>query len=425
VIKLAPGPTSQGRIEQVNPHEPSPAVVRRTQIVDIARAIPSGVLVPLESSILLTIAIKQFNASGLAKGLIAAAGGFGLLASPFVTSVARKVGRPVMQVAAFVVALGTLGLIASTVGNLWVLVIGSIVGMASLNSVIPLNTLTYERNFPVATRGKRVGWGLMLRVAVSAVSGLAMGAYLKQHLNHWPYVVMFGAIATALQVGLFAAVPSTPLERVAGVRNRPWPHFGLLRTDRQLRLTLASWMLMGFGNLMLLPLRVEYLAQPKYGIGADAAKIALLTVVVPAIVRLICTPFFGVVFDRLSFFASRILVNVLFALYVGAFFTGKSDFGLYFGAIALGVGSAGGDLMWSLWVTKFAPRDRVADYMGLHTFFTGIRATSAPILGFVVISRLALSSVALIAVALILSASVVLVPEMRAERARRAATLAA
>jgi hypothetical protein len=252
-----------------------------------------------------------------------------------------------------------------------------------------------------------------------------MGAYLKLHLDRWPFVVMFGAIAAAVQVGLFASIPSTPLDRVPGVRNRPWPHFGLLRTDRQLRLTIFAWMLMGFGNLMLLPLRVEYLAQPKYGIKADAAKIALLTVVVPAVVRLLCTPIFGVVFDRLSFFASRILVNVLFAVYVGAFFTGRSDVGLYFGAVALGVGSAGGDLMWSLWVTKFAPRDRVADYMGIHTFFTGVRATTAPILGFLVISRFALSTVAWVAVTLILAASVVLVPEMRAERARRAALVPA
>jgi MFS family permease len=405
----------------VNLHGPSAAIVRRTQIVDIARAIPSGVLVPLESSILLTIAIKEFNASGLAKGCIAAAGGFGLLASPFVTSIARKLQRPVTQVTALVVALGALGLIVSTQGHLWMLVIGSIIGLASLNSVIPLTTLTYERNFPTATRGKRVGWGLMLRVAVSAATGLAMGAYLKHHLDRWPFVVMFGAIAAAVQVGLFASIPSTPLDRVPGVRNRPWPHFGLLRTDRQLRLTIFAWMLMGFGNLMLLPLRVEYLAQPKYGIKADAAKIALLTVVVPAIIRLLCTPIYGVVFDRLSFFASRILVNVLFAVYVGAFFTGKSDFGLYFGAVALGVGSAGGDLMWSLWVTKFAPRDRVADYMGIHTFFTGIRATSAPFIGFLVIARFALSTVALVSVTLILAASLVLVPEMRAERARRAA----
>ena len=77
-----------------------PAVVRRTQVLDLARSLPLGVLLPLESSVLLTIAIKRFDASGPVKGLIAASAGIGLLASPLVTSVARRTGRPVMALAA-------------------------------------------------------------------------------------------------------------------------------------------------------------------------------------------------------------------------------------------------------------------------------------------------------------------------------------
>ena len=79
---------------------------------------------------------------------------------------------------------------------------------------------------------------------------------------------------------------------------------------------------------------------------------------------------------------------------MAAFFTGTSDTGLFVGAVVLGVGSAGGDLMWSLWVTKFAPPDRIADYMGLHTFFTGIRAVPAPIVGFVILEPCPLVAVA-------------------------------
>jgi hypothetical protein len=182
-------------------------------------------------------------------------------------------------------------------------------------------------------------------------------------------------------------------------------------------------MLMGFGNLMLLPLRVEYLAQPRYGVNADAAKITLFTVTIPSIVRLVSMPVFGVVFDRLSFFASRIVVNLLFAAYVAAFFTGTGSAGLAIGAVLLGIGSAGGDLMWNLWVTKFAPADRVADYMGLHTFTTGIRAVAAPVIGFLVIARMPLSQVAALAVGLMVASSLILLPEARAERATRAAAL--
>jgi MFS family permease len=127
------------------------------------------------------------------------------------------------------------------------------------------------------------------------------------------------------------------------------------------------------------------------------------------------------VFDRMSFFSARIMVNVLFAAYVAAFFTGTSTVGLVIGAVVLGVGSAGGDLMWSLWVTKFAPPGRTADYMGLHTFFTGVRAVLAPIVGFAILGRVSLGTVAVLAAALMVAASLVLVPEVRAERRRRAA----
>jgi hypothetical protein len=202
-----------------------------------------------------------------------------------------------------------------------------------------------------------------------------------------------------------------------------WPHFHLLAEDRQLRTTLISWMFMGFGNLMLLPLRIEYLHEPRYGIGADAAKIAMLTIVVPSIARVVTMPLFGKVFDRMSFFSARILVNVFFAAYIAAFFTGTGDIGLIAGSVLLGVGAAGGDLMWSLWVTKFAPPGRTADYMGLHTFSTGVRALLAPLLGFLLIGKVSLFVLAMGAAAAIVVASLTLLPEVRAERSRRDAAV--
>ena len=60
--------------------------------------------------------------------------------------------------------------------------------------------------------------------------------------------------------------------------------------------------------------------------------------------------------------------------------------------------------------------------MGLHTFFTGIRAVSAPLLGFVVIERFDLTTVASMAAALIVISSLMLLPEARS--ARRASRIA-
>ena len=399
-----------------------PAVVRRAQLADLARAVPLGVLLPLETSVLVTIALKHFDAPGLVKGVVAAANGVGLLATPLITSLARRWGRPVMVPLAVLSFIGTLGFLAAATGALPLYVVGSVVGIAMVNGMYPLMTVSYERNFPPGELGRRVGWGLSLKVLVSALAGLAMGEYLNAEPDRWWVVILAGAVASATLIVLNLRVPSEPLARVPGVRNTAWPHFHLLGDDRRLRLTLIAWMLMGFGNLMLLPLRVEYLGNSRYGINADAAKIIVLTVVVPSVVRLLAMPLFGMVFDHMSFFSARILVNVLFAMYVAAFFTGTSDTSLVIGSVVLGVGSAGGDLMWSLWVTKFAPTGRTADYMGLHTFFTGVRAVVAPIAGFAILGHVPLATVAFLAAGLMLAASFVLVPEMRAERSARLAT---
>lgn len=395
------------------------AVIRRTQVVDLIRAAPLGILVPLETSVLLTIMVKHFDGGAIAKGLVGAAGGVGLLASPFVTAIARRVGWRVQLLAAAIGLVGAAGYLLAASGSVQLFVLGAVIGVAARNAVIPLMTVTYQRNFDAADRGKRVGRGLAVRVAVSATTAFVMGAYLKNRLDGWRLVVLVGVAASLAAALADRFVPSEPIERVEGVRNRPWPHFHLLAHDRRLRLTLAAWMLMGFGNLMLLPLRVEYLAQPKYGVEADAAKILLLTVTIPSLMRLVTLPFFGALFDRLSFFTARISVNLFFALYVVAFFTGSSDVGLIVGALILGIANAGGDLMWSLWVTKFAPPDRVADYMGLHTFFTGIRAFFAPLLAFLIVERVALTTVAWIAAAMMIASSLVLFNEARSERTAR------
>jgi hypothetical protein len=151
-----------------------PCVVRRAQLADLARAVPLGILLPLESSVLVTIALIHFDAPGLVKGVVAAANGVGLLATPLITSVARRWGRPVMVPVAVLSMIGTLGFLAAATGALPLYVVGSVVGIAMVNGMYPLMTVSYERNFPLHELGRRVGWGLSLKVLVSASSGLAI-----------------------------------------------------------------------------------------------------------------------------------------------------------------------------------------------------------------------------------------------------------
>jgi predicted MFS family arabinose efflux permease len=124
----------------------------------------------------------------------------------------------------------------------------------------------------------------------------------------------------------------------------------------------------------------------------------------------------GWLFDRMNFFVMRIILNVGFALGIASFFTGSSTTGLVLGAVIFGASNAGGEIAWSLWVTKFAPEDRVAEYMSVHTFFTGIRGIFAPILAFQLTQTLDIASIALVCAGLILLASLILVPEIKGQR---------
>jgi hypothetical protein len=185
--------------------------------------------------------------------------------------------------------------------------------------------------------------------------------------------------------------------------------------DRTLRWMLVSWMLMGFANLMMLPLRVEYLANPRYGLALDPQQVALYTLLIPSLVRLVLSPLWGRLFDRMNFFAMRIVLNAGFAFSILSFFTSTSAAGLTLGAVIFGAATAGGEIVWNLWVTKFAPPARVAEYMSVHTFFTGVRGIAAPLVAFQLTQHLPIGQIALICAGLIGLASLILVPESRRE----------
>jgi MFS family permease len=150
--------------------------------------------------------------------------------------------------------------------------------------------------------------------------------------------------------------------------------------------------------------------------------IALYTIVIPSVARLVLSPVWGWLFDRMNFFTLRIVLNIGFALGIAAFFTGSSTWGLVLGSLIFGASNAGGEIAWNLWVTKFSPPDRVAEYMSVHTFFTGLRGIIAPILAFQLAQTMSIGGIALVCAAFILLASLILVPEVIGQRRTQASS---
>ncbi|MFO1498881.1 MAG: hypothetical protein U1G07_10900 [Verrucomicrobiota bacterium] len=67
------------------------------------------------------------------------------------------------------------------------------------------------------------------------------------------------------------------------------------------------------------------------------------------------------------------------------------------------------------------PPDHVADYMAVHTFFTGVRGVMAPIVAFHAIQTLEIHYLGWIAAVLIFLSCLLLVPELKAGRTARRA----
>ena len=60
---------------------------------------------------------------------------------------------------------------------------------------------------------------------------------------------------------------------------------------------------------------------------------------------LIFGPIFGSIFDRMNFFATRVALNLAFALNIITFFAGTSYIDLVAGALIFGVALAGGNIL--------------------------------------------------------------------------------
>ena len=191
-----------------------------------------GLLAPMEATILLTIAIKHFDASWWVKWLVAGAGGIGLVVAPWGTSWARRWGRPAMVPTALVSVVIGVGLFVASVGPISAFLVGTIIATVALNLVFPLITATYSQVFPPAEVGRRVGWGMSTKVLCSGIFGIAVGEFLTDRIDLWWVVVAGGGVLALVMAAIEIRMPSEPIPPVDGVNLSGRPHFHLMKIGR-------------------------------------------------------------------------------------------------------------------------------------------------------------------------------------------------
>ncbi|MBG89370.1 MAG: hypothetical protein CMO80_21085 [Verrucomicrobiales bacterium] len=375
------------------------------------RAVASGTIEAAAHTFLLLIAVRWFEAGSTAKSLVAAAGSFGLLVSPLVVTRVESSGWPVSRAASVILAIGALSFLAMhQFPTIEVYVPCCILAMACSTTSIPLMTQVYQENYPGRERGRRFARTVMIRIGAAAGCSYLAGRALDGHMENFRWLLLGFAGAFALSSFCVYRVPSRPLKASGG--KHPLRALRYAKTDRLFRLTLIAWMFMGFGNLMMFPMRVEYLANPEYNLVLPEETIALIVGVYPNLARFLTSAIWGWLFDHVNFFALRAVLNLLFGLGICVFFASESLFWLIGAAVLFGIASGGGDVAWSLWVTKFAPPERVADYMSTHTFFTGVRGVAAPFAGYLLVRELGMKNLGFVSLGLIIISILLLAREI-------------
>jgi MFS family permease len=384
-------------------------ITRQTYRWDIVRGIGQGLGETCWHVFALLVAIRVFNADESIKQFIPAGLGLGLLLSPLGLSIANRLNLK----------------IATVISRLWIMVALALAGMALSKSIIPfvlcvamaqilvsqgvpMLTHLYSLNYPPNQRGSRLSTTFIIGSLAGIIFGYAGGKILDLDVSLYSVVFGVGIIASLLSAWACGKIPSESAHTLQS--KDPFNSLVVAWKDQLFRKMLIGWMLIGLGNLMMIPIRVEYLANPVYGINASNAQISALLISTVLTFRVLSTKVWGILFDRANVVTLRMILNIVFMGSIAAFFFTSNFWMIAFGCALLGTAFGGGGILWTLYVTKIAPPDKVAAYMSVHGLLTGFRMALAPIIGYTVVQYSHPSFAAWVALLLISVSTILFLP---------------
>ena len=346
------------------------------------------------------IAIRFLEAPDMIKAILASGVSAGLLLVPLMQRIAVW---SKMRVSSFCAGLmlicGGCLLWAAYMTDPWLLALALFVAQVCFSQLPGFMIQVYSRNYSPKERGKTLSWNFILSAFIGMILSYGAGNYLDRKSAEPEWIFLTMASISVLSALALYLIPSQPIQR--GQRT-----YGLidsltaLKEDRLFANMLLAWMVMGLGIIMTLPLRIEYLSGTG-GLNLSNEQIALVTVVIFSIARIISSRLWGELFDRVRFLYFRITLNLILIAATLVYFHADGLLGVSLGAALAGVGVGGSKIAWSLWVTKLAPLGMEARYMGAHVALTGFRGALAPFLGYWLLGLLGYEGVAWFSVTLV------------------------
>lgn len=386
---------------------------KKTFQLENLRAFPAGIVETIGTTFSILIANRVFDAGSLAKASLVALPSLGLLLSLFVVQAVRRSGLSANAMLAFIFVVSGLGFtISSLAGDRFeIYLLGMVIALVTMTLNVPLFSQIYRRHYPDKIRGKLFSITAFMRKAYAIASAFLFGWLLTKSLAYYPVLLAVYALASFMMAGCVMLMEKVTLSR--SKRVKLFDAFRHAGQDERFRKLLTSWMILGLGNLLSFSLFVEYITNKDYGFNLSEGQVSIITTVIPEACFFFCVLLWGRLFDRVDFYRLRCLINLIFALGIIFYFMGSGLWALYIGIGLHGVAKAGGNVAWSLWVTKFASAENVAEYMSVHTFLTGCRGVIAPFIAFPLAASIGPTWVAGIGAALIFIATAMLIPDLK------------
>ncbi len=364
--------------------EPHRHLTQRTFLAESVRAVSAGVIETALATFAVLIAVNQFQSSAALKSFLLASPAIGLLGSLLVVPLAVKWQIRSSLAAAIISLVSMAGFLVSAIGagNETCFVVGISIGIGMIGMAIPLQTHYLRLNYPRKNRGRLFSVTIFIRALTAMVVSWGFGVFLDHDFDRYPVLLWVMVGAAVVSAICHFLVPSAVLRNSTNQRHAFLESVHISQKDKVFVRLLVAAMIMGLGVLSANALRVDYLVNPIHGLEFDVKTVSLITGIVPSVMRLVSTFFWGWLFDRVNFFRLRIVVNLVFLAGVILYFVWNDVRLILIGSALFGLARGGGEIMFNLFVTKLAPSEHIADYMSVHTFLAGLRILAAPFLGF-------------------------------------------
>lgn len=243
---------------------------------------------------------------------------------------------------------------------------------------VPLISATYSHIFPAEMRGRIVSITRMLHGLAGLIGLLALGGLLERIPGATGIVFPLAGVFVLLAVWRYSR-----MKEIAGMRTNKRSFRSMLRVmveDKMFRRFQFFQMLLGFANLATVPLLAVYVKE-ELGLAVDLAVLVVSGGAIEQAAVLLSVRFHGGLFDRIGVVAHRALASML----IGAGFMIWAFADVFWlgvvAAVAIGLGRAGGGVVWTIGSLYFARPGDEGLYSGVHTSLTGLRGIIAPLAG--------------------------------------------